>query len=287
MAGKSTVTVLRGKTRAAFVGGSLEACRNDRHVFSSAELFLAFSACLFMSFCTLGDLVYRMTGLPIGGVLSKVASTIILASEEHSWFLDIHRRKNHGFSCVVPAWEFEVARARYVDDILWVSGRYCFTCMRLAVTLVYTAPFEVEAYSPKAAWLDLELRLPTLTWSMKPTLWTLPPPWGAPKGCAHSFICGRLARWQEVRLSGKAWIEAAANLLVSFRDVGWPNAVIRAAMGCHLQGCKSFQASHFQLVAWVLAYGWPSQLLSRLVALRFSGSSVGGSGCQVCVVPCP
>ena len=47
--------------------------------------------------------------------------------------------------------------------------------MRLAVTLVYTVPFEVEAYSPKAAWLDLELRLPTLTWSMKPTLWTLPP----------------------------------------------------------------------------------------------------------------
>ena len=229
MSGKSCVTVLRGERRVAFVGGS-RGRRLDRFVFSFSELLLAFAACLLMSFCTLGDIVWKMTGLPIGGVVSKVASSFVLAVEEHDWALNIAHRRGHGFSRRVHAWDFEVARARYVDDILWMSGRYCHDCLCHAVSLAYSVPFDIDACAASATWLDMELRLPDLSWRMKPSMWTLPPPWGAPKGYALSFLCGRIQRWSEVRLSEDAWLTAATNLLLSFRDAGWPRRVIRAAV---------------------------------------------------------
>ena len=229
MSGKTCATVLRGARRAAFVGGSYTQ-RPDRFVFSFSELLLAFAACLLMSFCTLGDMVWKMTGLPIGGVVSKVATSFVLAVQEHDWAMNIARRRGHGFSRRVHAWDFEVARARYVDDILWVSGRYCHACLSDAVSLAYSVPFDIDACAASVTWLDMELRLPDLTWRMKPTLWTLPPPWGAPKGYAHSFLCGRFQRWSEVRLCDDAWLTAATNLLLSFRDAGWPESAIRAAI---------------------------------------------------------
>ena len=203
MSGKCSVTV----------GGSVAAWHLDGFVFCLMDLLLAFSWCLFMSFCTLGDTVWKMSGLPIGGVLLKIASSYVLAIKEHAWAMNIDCRRRHGFSQKLTAWDFEVARARYADDILWVSGRCCHCCLKVAVSLAYPVPFDVGECAASDTWLDMELHLPDLSWRMKPILRALPPPWCAPKGYAHSFLCGRLARWAEVHLDEQAWLTAAVIFL--------------------------------------------------------------------------
>ena len=51
--GQSTVTVLRGKRRVAFLGGHCRAKVNG-FVFAFVELFLAFAACMFVTKLLLG-----------------------------------------------------------------------------------------------------------------------------------------------------------------------------------------------------------------------------------------
>ena len=41
--------------------------------------------------------------------------------------------KRLGFAATTLLWDREVARARYVDDVLWISGVYCQQCLHLAL----------------------------------------------------------------------------------------------------------------------------------------------------------
>ena len=259
--GHNTVTVLRGKRRVAFLGGH---CRANVHgfVFAFVELVLAFAACMFVTFCSLGDMVFRLTGLPIGGVVSKVAASYVLALDEHRWYCDIARRQQHGFSTTNPAWDREVARARYTDDIIWISNSYCHRCLAFALTVMYSVPFDVSAESNKVIWLDLCLNTCDLRWTMKPTLWTLPPPWGAPSGYAHSFLCGRLRLWSEVPLDLDAWLDAATRVLIGFRDAKWPKRAIRAAVYKAARHCSRAQHDLLLrlLVLVAVSFGATSEL---------------------------
>ena len=230
MTQKHCVTILRGPKRVAFVGGCVRAKCLKGYVFTFTELFLCFAACMFMCFVTLGNTVFRMKGLPIGGVLSKVAASFVLACEEHAWLCDVAGRRGHGYSSRCLSWDREVARARYVDDVLWISGAYCRACLVHALRLTYSVPFDVEDASPCIAWLDLILDVRSLKWSMKVSKWTLPPPWGAPLGFLHGFLCGRLCRWSEVNLDQSSWVAAAANVVIALRDAQWPRCAVRSAV---------------------------------------------------------
>ena len=76
---KSTVTVLKTKKVHGFLGGSPNLFGLRSVVFSFADLLDCFWASTLVSFCYLGNLVFRLSGLPIGGLLSKVASGFVLA----------------------------------------------------------------------------------------------------------------------------------------------------------------------------------------------------------------
>ena len=90
-------------------------------------------------------MVFGLKGSPIGGMLSKVAASCTLACEEHAWCFDTACRRQHGFSQQRSDWDAEVARGRYVDDVMWVSGLYSHACLRLALSLAYSSvQFEVE-----------------------------------------------------------------------------------------------------------------------------------------------
>ena len=110
-----------------------------------------------------------------------------------------------------------------------------------ALTVMYSVPFDVSAESGKVVWLDLCLHTEDLRWTMKPVAWTFPPPWGAPTGYAHSFLCGPLRRWSEVPLDFDAWLDAAARVLIGFRDAKWSKRAIRAAAYKAARHCSRSQ----------------------------------------------
>ena len=230
MHGHATVSVLAGQRRIGFLGGSTSGKTPGVMVFEFCDLILAFAACLFICYVSLGRSVFRLKGLPIGGVLSKIASSLVLGEEEFQWQCSPRRRQALGFSTVSSCWNREVARGRYVDDLLWISGVYCVTCLFTAVRSCYTVEFDLCEAGDKVVWLDMCFHAPTMSWSMKSKKWALPPPWSSPKGFVHSFICGRLARFDECMLSMPAWIDAAVAILIGFRSAGWSKRVVRGAV---------------------------------------------------------
>ena len=186
--GKNTVTVLRGRRRHAYLGGSVYPQGATSYCFLIFDLVLAFAACMFMGLCRVGDACFRMEGLPIGGVLSKVAASIVFGCEEEAWLHNVVLRKRLGFAATTLLWDREVARARYVDDVLWISGVYCQQCLHLALDTMYTVKFDIASDGPVVNWLDVSLDVNRLQWFMIEKPWVFPPYWAAPSGFLRSFF---------------------------------------------------------------------------------------------------
>ena len=253
MFGHTTVSII-GPGRTGFLGGSLLAKTPHVVVFAFHELFLAFAACLFVCYVSLGQSVFRLRGLPIGGVLSKIATSLVLGEEEFEWQCASNRRRRLGFSRTCGCWNREVARGRYVDDVLWISGVYCTNCLMHGVQCCYSVPFDLCEAGEHVTWLDLVFHAPRCIWTMKPKNWTLPPSWSVHKGFSHSFLCGRFARFDECKLSTEAWLDAAIAILIGFRSAGWSCCAIKGAIfratakrsrftrTCLLMACKKLWA---------------------------------------------
>lgn len=64
-----------------------------------------------------------------------------------------------------------MARGRYVDDLLWVSGVYSGACMYVAIQSSYSVLFDMCASGQHVTWLDLRLHVAFISWSMKPRPW--------------------------------------------------------------------------------------------------------------------
>ena len=81
--GHSTVTVFRSSKRRAFMGGA-EHLRGAARTFTFDELACAMSAFARMTLCSVGVHTASMSGLPIGGFLSKIACSLVLCEAEGS-----------------------------------------------------------------------------------------------------------------------------------------------------------------------------------------------------------
>ena len=137
--------------------------------------------------------------------------------------------KRLGFAATTLLWDREVARARYVDDVLWISGVYCQQCLHLALDTMYTVKFDIASDGPVVNWLDVSLDVNSLQWSMIQKPWVFPPYWAAPSGFLRSFFSGRFHRWYEVPLDDVAWLEAVLHVLHSLYHHAWPASIVRAA----------------------------------------------------------
>lgn len=253
VAKKDVVTVLRSAKRTAFFGGAVGRPDSTAYCFDLDELYLAFCAVLLVNLCSIGGVVFHMTGLPIGGVLSKVAASYVLGYEEHSWSCDLQKRSLHAFCASSLSWDRVTARGRYVDDILWVSGVFCHNCLAEALPLVYSVPFTVEPKMNVVKWLDLLFCCDSLSWSMAPKVWTFPPPWGAQKHFLRSFLGGRFHRWNEVPLSDDCWLDAVVAVLVDLKFAGWPSSLVRGAV---FQAWRKPCRSRFAMLLSALKSTW-------------------------------
>lgn len=228
--GFSAVTVAGRRT--VFFGGciyrSFQACR----VFHFNDLFWLFAAAVSMKYCHTGTKVWEFSGLPIGGLLSKMAASCVLGWQEHDWRQDADRRHGERFHWPDRLWNHMVARGRYVDDILWVSRALCSDCLTAAIPVVYTVPFDVQTMSAdgKLTWLDFEISLPEMRWSVRKKPFVPRLPWAVSQRYAFSIISGRVSRWQEMKLLPEDFAEALVDIFAAFRLAGWQKKHLRKAV---------------------------------------------------------
>ena len=78
--------------------------------------------------CVAGS-VYELKGLPIGGVLSGLCSSVLLGKQEYEWNANRLGQIKAGFDFGSFRVRQCVAVLRYVDDILLISLRYCRQCL--------------------------------------------------------------------------------------------------------------------------------------------------------------
>ena len=225
--GHSTLTVV-GR-RIVFLGGcifrSLRRCR----VFLLDDLYWLFAAACSLRYAHTGTQVWSFTGLPIGGLLSKVAASTVLGWEEHCWNSSSDRRRDGLFWWNDRLWSHSVARGRYVDDLIWVSRSLCVGCLEEGVQLAYSVPFEVTVPTDDGMliWLDFSISLPSFHWTAKRKQFVPPLPWAASSNYLFSLLSGRLARWQEMQLLPEDLAVAMVHLFCDFMRAGWKKSNLR------------------------------------------------------------
>eukprot|EP00959_Pyramimonas_sp_CCMP1952_P466265 9489691-Pyramimonas_sp.AAC.1 len=84
-----------------------------------------------LSLVTIGGIVYELRGLPIGGVLSGVILSMLLAWFEFRACKDPERFRSMGFQIPPTSGKVEIRQRRYVDGILGISKVYCRQCVYL------------------------------------------------------------------------------------------------------------------------------------------------------------
>ena len=161
-----------------------------------------------------------------------MAASCVFGWQEHDWRQDADRRHGERFHWPDRLWNHMVARGRYVDDILWVSRALCSDCLTAAIPVVYTVPFDVQTMSAdgKLTWLDFEISLPEMRWSVRKKPFVPRLPWAVSQRYAFSIISGRVSRWQEMKLLPEDFAEALVDIFAAFRLAGWQKKHLRKAV---------------------------------------------------------
>lgn len=165
-------------------------------------------------FVTLGNLVYvQKRGVPIGGLLSKCQTSLVLCAEECAW--TANRMKQREFGCQEGLlWRNCVAACRYVDDCCIVSPYFCADCLFRCLNARSCVTYDRQnACSVTGTWLDMDMKCtersliiemskPETDWiarnSEQPKKFRIPPFVGTGVVDAKSRILGTQARLQQI-----------------------------------------------------------------------------------------
>ena len=170
---RHTVTIRRSRKVQGFLGGNPFVKSAKTRTFTFHDLLCCFAACMYIPFCKLGDTVIRMSGLPIGGLLSRIAASVVLAWEEHQWVEAWPG--NFGLDSSVPAWNKSVVARRYIDDTILISKLLRYDCLVALTHNLYTVTFDALPNSRKLSWLDMVLNLDGLELNIKRSNFEFPP----------------------------------------------------------------------------------------------------------------
>ena len=106
---------------------------------------------------SLSSVLFRQSGLPIGGIVSSSLANLALSFQEHLWTAIPARR--HAFR-YRGEWNLAVCTSRYVDDLLSASCCLCFGCLRKLSLAPYNnmVPWDLSDEADNFRWLDVMLR---------------------------------------------------------------------------------------------------------------------------------
>lgn len=219
--GKDTVTVFKKKKVAGFLGGSAGFFRSKSVTFTFYELLFCFWASLMVSFCYVGNLVFRLSGLPIGGLLSRVASGFVLALDESKWTSSVETQRESGFYLPDVPWYKLLVCRRYIDDLLILSRVWCYDCLCVFPSKVYRVPFDPGPRSRSLVWLDLVVNLDSITLGVKSSPIRVPPPWDVSQQKLRNFFWAKISRYRQLELPTDVWQEDVVFQLVTLASQGF------------------------------------------------------------------
>lgn len=225
--GCSHVFVFRRKRKAGFLSpNSFPACARKFRCFSFDELFLVFAAAVAVTYVAVGSHVMQLSTLPIGGLMSMIASAMVLCLNEHKWLEQQGEWAKHGFFHNVK-WDQQVASLRYVDDLIQISSFFCVDCLNILPSLVYNVPFDLSQQGVQVDWLDLQVSLDPFALSMISKPMNIKPPWAVQPGYLRAWLAGRFARWGQVGLSYTQKAEEIIKIFWSLVELGYKIPTLR------------------------------------------------------------
>jgi len=119
------VAVSRGKKRLVRTIPHKYAAKPGWHVFSVIDLVQAFVLAVTSIKARCGDQMVATDGVPTGGMLSKIATSIILGWAEHVVCTDIYKMRELGVDIAGIPFNELICCLRYVDDVLFISHMLC------------------------------------------------------------------------------------------------------------------------------------------------------------------
>ena len=188
---------------------------------SLEELYRAFVASMLVCLASVGDKVFTLQSLPIGGLMSQVAASVVLGGQERRWKQNDALQRNEGYRFHL-GWRQAVVHLRYVDDICLVSRVYCAHCLTYAVKSVYTVPFDVSSDDDrKLVWLDMKIFLASAELGLNTKHLYPSPPWYANISYVRNVLLGRFRRWVEIGPVQVEWHRALLSVLHELKQGGW------------------------------------------------------------------
>ena len=229
LSGSSFVTIQKSKKRVGWVGQRRMYSTSASQSWDVVQLYRLFAAAMSVDLVSACQHVFRTSGVPIGGLMSKIAATIVLGGQERRWLYNHQRKSSHGFNPGFP-WHQAVCHIRFIDDVILLSKCYCRSCLMSLLDLVYAVPFDcLPDDDSQLAWLDMRIDLVSWSIGLNVKIRSLPPEWGSPPGYVKSLLCCTFRRWLDIQPPSLQWQRACLSLLLDFRRTGWSrNGVARS-----------------------------------------------------------
>ena len=215
-----SVTVRNSTKRISWLGGRPMRHTSKGITWQADDLFRAFVAAMSVCLASVNSIVFHLLGLPIGGLLSKVAACITLGGQERRWRRDPDSRKLAGFGVPIP-WKHAVCHLRYIDDVILLSRIFCRQCLIDLLVCIYSCNFDVATDCELLPWLDMTFDIFSGNIGLNVKTFCAPPPWGVPKKYLRNIFLGRFFRWWYIRPTDTEWRRACLKLLFDLKMASW------------------------------------------------------------------
>lgn len=223
------VTICNAPKRIGWFGGRRFTHTARGVTWSAEELLRAFIAAMSVTVASVGLKVFRMDGIPIGGLMSKVAACLTLGGQERRWKHSHAKQRDADYRARV-AWSKAVCHLRYIDDIIMISHLYCRNCLILSLAEIYTVPFKVDPEEHILPWIDISINLAEYSVGLNIKHFHPPPHWAAPSGYLRSVILGRFRRWRVIDPPEREWKRACSRLLYDLSFARWSSKAVNSAL---------------------------------------------------------
>lgn len=219
--GCSTITVMRSKKRRAYFGGALVDRGSSTKTFAHAQLQSTLAGVCRGNACSVGNHVAKMTGLPVGGYTSKVCCSMVLADAEFRWSSDTQALVQQGFISPGSKWASTVASARYVDDVIHITGVLCRSCVPIALDRMYPVKFDPVEPAVNTQWLDMSVNSDDLAIAFAPKSFSTVPACFSTATSLRAYIICRMSRMREIDVETPQAIEHVLRMCTDLVQCGW------------------------------------------------------------------
>ncbi|CAE7223393.1 unnamed protein product [Symbiodinium sp. CCMP2592] len=185
------VAVARTRKFFGFMTCELQGGRGKFVRLSLSDIFATFSTAVSVSLVSVGHAVAMLSGLPIGGLMSKLASSMVLCQEEENWKTNHMQRQRAGFYSLRQSWRRTVCHVRYVDDVFLGTHSFCKDCLVDLLLHVYQERFDVAEDEFPLHFLDMVVGSDKRLTPKRKVL-QIPPPWATGEGYIRPLLLGAI-----------------------------------------------------------------------------------------------